>query len=338
MLENKYYHTIFHVWLSCLIFLVGLIIIVGGLTRLTDSGLSITEWELFKGIFIPTSQEKWILYFESYKQIPQYMLLNYDMTLKEFKFIFLWEYVHRLIARFIGVFFLIPFLFFIFVNFLKRQMVIRLILVFILILTQGAIGWYMVKSGLTINTTVSHYRLSIHLFIAFSIFSSLIWILLNSINRSEKKLFEFNSNHIILKLLLFLLFIQIIFGAFVSGLDAGRLYQTWPLMDGSYFPSDIQVNDFLNFNEPSYVQFIHRNTAYLIFFVSIYLGFTVYNKKNLRLFSNFLLYFLFILAQIILGILVLTSGMNIYLASMHQISSIFLVVTVINLYYRSIRS
>jgi cytochrome c oxidase assembly protein subunit 15 len=210
--------------------------------------------------------------------------------------------------------------------------------VFILILTQGAIGWYMVKSGLTINTTVSHYRLSIHLFIAFSIFSSLIWILLNSINRSEKKIFEFNSNHIILKLLLFLLFIQIIFGAFVSGLDAGRLYQTWPLMDGSYFPSDMQVNVFLNFNEPSYVQFIHRNTAYLIFFVSIYLGFTVYNKKNLRLFSYFLLYFLFILAQIILGILVLTSGMNIYLASMHQISSIFLVVAAINLYYRSIRS
>ena len=125
----------------------------------------------------------------------------------------------------------------------------------------------MVKSGLVENTSVSHYRLSIHLFIAFTILSSLYWIFLNSLNKTQKKFFQFNYNYILLKLLLILLFFQIIFGAFVSGLDAGKIYQTWPLMGGNYFPDDILLKDFFNFNLPSFVQFFHRNTAYLIFFI-----------------------------------------------------------------------
>ena len=126
-------------------------------------------------------------------------------------------------------------------------------------------------------------------------------------------------------------------GAFVSGLDAGKIYQTWPLMNGSYFPDDILLIDFFNFSLPSFVQFIHRNLAYLIFFISIYIGFLIFKKKELDLYKDFIFYFLVIIAQIILGILVLISGANIYLASMHQISSIFLVVAAINLYYRTIR-
>ena len=337
MTNNVNYNKLFHIWLATLIFLVGLIIIVGGLTRLTDSGLSITEWELFIGIFPPTNSEVWLKYFNSYKEIPQFKLLNYNMTLEEFKFIFLWEYAHRLLARFIGIFFLIPFLFFICIDFLDKQTNTKLIFVFILILTQGLIGWYMVRSGLTENTTVSHYRLSIHLFFAFSILISLTWILLNAVNSTKKKFFEFNTRNIILKFLLVILFVQIISGAFVSGLDAGKIYQTWPLMNGKFFPDDISHINFSNFNEPSFVQFIHRNIAYLIFFVSIYLGFNLIKRKEPNLFKFFLFYFLIILIQLILGISVLISDSNIYIASMHQISSIFLLVVATNLYYCSIR-
>ena len=338
MLKNKNFNTIFHIWLICLILLVCLIIIVGGLTRLTDSGLSITEWELFTGILPPTSPEQWTEYFESYQQIPQYLLLNNNMSLEEFKFIFLWEYAHRLLARIIGIFFLIPFLFFTLLNIITKPLAIKLGNIFILILIQGSIGWYMVKSGLVENTSVSHYRLSIHLIIAFSILSALFWIALNSFNKTKKKFFQFDNKYIFLKILLILLFTQIVLGAFVSGLDAGRIYQTWPLMNGSYFPDDMLLSDFFNFNLPSFVQFFHRNLAYLIFFISIYIGFVIFKKKELNLYKNFIIYFLLVIAQVVLGILVLISGASIYLASMHQMSSILLIVTAINLYYHSISS
>ena len=190
MLKNKNYNNTFHIWLISLMFLVGLIITVGGLTRLTDSGLSITEWELFKGILPPINSDEWVKYFELYKQIPQYLLLNNNMNLEEFKYIFLWEYAHRLLARFIGLFFLIPFIFFLFINIFTKQLIHKLIYIFILILAQGTIGWYMVKSGLVENTSVSHYRLSIHLFIAFTILSSLYWIFLNSLNKTQKSFFN----------------------------------------------------------------------------------------------------------------------------------------------------
>ncbi len=336
MLKNKNYNIVFHIWLISIAFLVALIIIVGGLTRLTDSGLSITEWELFKGILPPTSEEDWVRYFEAYKLIPQYILLNSNMNLEEFKFIFFWEYAHRLLARFIGLFFLIPFLFFIIINLLSKQLLLKLTNIFILILIQGSIGWYMVKSGLIENTSVSHYRLSIHLFIAFTIFSSLIWILLNSLKMTKKKFFQFNYNYFSVKLLLILLFLQIILGAFVSGLDAGKIYQTWPLMNGNYFPDDVELNSFFNFDKASTVQFFHRNIAYLIFIVSVYLGFNVFKKKETHLYNNYLFFILFINVQIVLGIFVLISGANIYLASMHQISSIFLVLIALSLYHRTI--
>ena len=296
MLKNKNYISFFHYWLIILTILIALIIIVGGLTRLTDSGLSITEWELFKGILPPNSPAMWEIYFAAYKKIPQYILLNSSMTLQEFKIIFLWEYGHRLLARFIGFFFLIPFLFFLVMNLLEKKLFINLLCIFFLILIQGSIGWYMVKSGLIENISVSHYRLSTHLFIAFLILSSLVWILLNSLNKTKKIFFELNFNHIYLKILLFLLFTQIILGAFVSGLDAGKIYQTWPLMNNGYLPDD----------------------------------------KQLILYKFFIFYFLVVFTQIILGVLVLVSGVNLYIASMHQISSIFLMVSALNLYYRTI--
>jgi len=338
MLNNKNYNTIFYIWLISLSVLVGLIIIVGGLTRLTDSGLSITEWELFRGIFPPFSVETWSKYFDAYKKIPQYTILNNNMTLDEFKYIYLWEYAHRLLARFIGLFFLIPFLFFIFMRLFEKVLIIKLLNIFILILIQGSIGWYMVKSGLVENVSVSHYRLSIHLFIAFTILSSLVWISFNFSNNEKKNFLQLNLNYISLKLLLIFLYTQIILGAFVSGLDAGKIYQTWPLMNNSYFPDDVPLNNFFNFNNPSVVQFIHRNIAYLIFFFSIYLGFKIFKNKVIALYKYYIFFMLLVSLQIVLGILVLMSGANIYFASMHQITSIFLIISVLKVYHSSIRS
>ena len=196
----------------------------------------------------------------------------------------------------------------------------------------------MVSSGLVENTSVSHYRLSVHLIIAFTILSSLFWIFLNTLYKTKKKFFELNRNYISIKVLLIFVFIQIVLGAFVSGLDAGRIYQTWPLMNEKFYPDDLLFDNLFNFNQPFIVQFFHRNVAYAIFFISIYLGISIFKKKDVRLYNHFLLFIFVILLQIGLGVSVLMTGVNTYLASMHQISSIFLVVSTLKLYHYSIRS
>ena len=337
MLKNKKYHIFFLTWLAGMIALVGLIIVVGGLTRLTESGLSITKWELFSGILPPLNPAEWSKYFLLYKEIPQFILLNSSMSLDEFKIIFLWEYYHRLLGRIIGLFFIIPFLFLIFKKKLNRSLITKLSFIFILILFQGAIGWYMVVSGLTNNVSVSHYRLAFHLSTAFIIFSSLVWLFINYYSNEKKKFFQLNSDFLLIKILIFLIFIQIIIGALVSGLDAGKIYQTWPLMNGNYFPDDYSFNDLINLNNPSFVQFVHRNVAYLIFFLAVYLGILIYKRKVKRLYASFLFFFLIILLQVFLGVSVLFSNLNIFFASSHQISSIFLIACSLNLYHRSIR-
>ena len=338
MLKNKKYHIFFSGWLIVLISLIILIILVGGLTRLTESGLSITKWELISGILPPFTTADWEKYFLQYKEIPQFILLNSKMSLDQFKTIFLWEYYHRLLGRVIGLFFIIPFLFLIYKKVLDKSTIIKLSFIFILILSQGVIGWYMVKSGLTNNISVSHYRLAFHLFTAFVIFSSLLWILMNYYTIQNKRIFQINPNFISLQILIFLMFIQIIIGALVSGLDAGKIYQTWPLMNDNYFPDDYSFNVFFDLTNPSFVQFIHRNIAYLIFFLAVYLGILVYKNKEVELYNSYLIFFLFIMLQIILGISVLFSDLNIAIASMHQISSICLIGCSLNLFHRSIKS
>ena len=338
MFKNKKNHILFVTWLIGLIILVALMIVVGGLTRLTESGLSITKWELFSGILPPLNSIEWENYFRQYREIPQFILLNSSMSLDEFKIIFLWEYYHRLLGRIIGLFFIVPFIFFIYKKILNKKLIINLFFVFILILSQGIIGWYMVKSGLTNNVSVSHYRLAFHLFTAFIIFSSLFWVYLNYSTNVNKKFFQINSNFIFLKVLIILIFTQIIIGALVSGLDAGKIYQTWPLMNGKYLPDDYSFNNLFNLSNPSFVQFVHRNIAYLIFFLAIYLGIFIYRNKIIRLYKPYLTFFLFIMAQVVLGISVLFSGSGIFFASAHQVSSIFLIVCALYMYHRSLRS
>tara|TARA_X000001036_G_scaffold82535_1_gene74419 strand:- start:18 stop:1040 length:1023 start_codon:yes stop_codon:yes gene_type:complete len=324
-------------WLILLILLIGLMIIVGGLTRLTDSGLSITQWQLFSGVIPPITQKDWIYYFNLYKEIPEFKLQNYSMTINEFKVIFWWEWIHRILGRVIGLAIILPLIFFSFkFNFKK---IINLYIIFLLVCFQGFIGWYMVASGLVDKIDVSHFRLSAHLFIAFIILASLAWNYLNFKTNSNKSFFLNNSKFISIKVFLFLIFLQIILGAFVSGLDAGKIYQTWPLMNESYYPNDINFNDykeFLNLNDRSVVQFIHRNVAYIIFFLLIFIGFSIkkFNRKNLYKPYFYLLIFIFI--QIILGILALITDLHIAIASLHQISSIFLILLSLNFYYKSI--
>ena len=341
MLKNTKYKTFFSYWIVILIIFLVLMIILGGLTRLTDSGLSITEWELFKGIFPPLNQKEWEYYFLLYKKIPQYTLINSHITLNDFKIIYFWEYSHRLLGRLIGLFFLLPLIFLIYKKVLSEKIKIKLIIIFGLILIQGFLGWYMVQSGLIDKISVSHYRLSIHLSLAFIILSSLIWIFMNYTKEENKSFFNFEKNFISIKILFFLIFIQIIIGAFVSGLDAGKIYQTWPLMNGRYFPNDIaflKISDYFDFNNHSLVQFFHRNLAYIIFFLSIYIGTIILKYKKKQLLKPYLIFFFIILLQIFLGIMILLSATNFYFASLHQISSIFLVISSLNLYHHSLSS
>ena len=265
MILKKEYSNIVRWWLYLLLFLLIVIILVGGLTRLTNSGLSITEWEVISGIFPPFNNKDWHEAFELYKKIPQYHLVNKNISLAEFKIIYYWEYFHRLLGRLFGLIFLIPFIFFIIKKVFSKEYNLKLFLLFCLILLQGIIGWYMVKSGLIENITVSHFRLAIHLNLALILFSSTFWYLLNLRNVKNKIFFNFSKNNIYLKIFILLIFLQITFGAFASGLDAGMIYQTWPLMNQSYFPDDIIFNNIFDlFNQASFVQFLHRNLAYLI--------------------------------------------------------------------------
>jgi len=322
-IENKQIKKYISFWLILMFWIITIMIIIGGLTRLTDSGLSITEWNLFSGFLPPLNDENWIKYFNLYKEIPEYKNQNYSMTLKEFKVIFWWEWIHRFLGRLIGISFLLPLIFFSLKVGVKK--LANLYMIFILICLQGYIGWYMVSSGLVDRVDVSHFRLSIHLLIAFLILSLILWnyLKLKDIYFPIKKM-----NFLIPVIFLILMFCQISIGAFVSGMDAGKIYNTWPLMGSSYFPDDNQIINLFNFNvfnDPSLVQFIHRILAYIILLFYVLILIKVYRKNLTDFYYSINLLGLLLIIQIILGIFTLLFDAQIIIASMHQISSIFLV-------------
>ena len=330
-IENNEIKKYFSFWLASMFWIIAIMIIVGGLTRLTDSGLSITQWQLFSGFLPPLNNADWNQYFNLYKKIPEFKIQNYEMSLNDFKVIFWWEWIHRFLGRLIGIFFLIPLVYFsIKIGFKK---LFNLYIIFFLICFQGFIGWYMVSSGLIDRIDVSHFRLSAHLIIAFFILSLILWNYLNlkSIDISLKKI-KFSIPFIFLVLIFF----QIIIGAFVSGMDAGKVYNTWPNMGTSYFPND---SSFINlfklsaFSEPSLVQFMHRNLAYVILFYYLFMIIKIYKNNLSKLYFAINLLGLLLIIQIILGIFTLLYGAQIILSSMHQISSIFLVSSSVYLLY-----
>ena len=318
-------------WLITMFIIISIMIVVGGLTRLTDSGLSITEWQLFSGLFPPLNQNDWILYFNLYKEIPEFKLQNFNMTLQEFKVIFWWEWAHRFLGRVIGLCFLIPLIYFSFK--LKVSKILNLYFIFFLICFQGFIGWYMVSSGLVDRVDVSHFRLSIHLLIAFLILSLIFW---NYLKYQEYEQVLDGINSIIPFIFLVLILIQIVIGAFVSGMDAGKIYNSWPLMGNTYFPNDNVVENLFKlsaFSDPSLVQFIHRNLAYLIGLFYGMILFKVYKNKITKLYRSVNILGFFIILQIILGIFTIILGAQIYIAAVHQVSSIFLVTSSIYFFF-----
>ena len=319
------------IWLIAMFIIISIMIVVGGLTRLTDSGLSITEWQLFSGLLPPLNQNDWILYFNLYKEIPEFKLQNFNMTLQEFKVIFWWEWAHRFLGRLIGLFYLIPLIYFSFK--VKISKILDLYFIFFLICFQGFIGWYMVSSGLVDRVDVSHFRLSIHLLIAFLILSLIFW---NYLKFQNYKYISDGINSIIPFIFLVLILTQIVIGAFVSGMDAGKIYNSWPLMGGTYFPNDNKIENLFKlsaFSDPSLVQFIHRNLAYVIGFFYVLIFFKVYKNKINKLYRSVNILGFFILLQIVLGIFTILLGAQIYIAAAHQVSSIFLVTSSIYFFF-----
>jgi len=320
-------------WLITLFLLIILMVAVGGLTRLTDSGLSITAWELFTGILPPLNINEWKFYFSEYKKIPEYQNINYAMTLAEFKVIFYWEYAHRLLARFVGLFTLIPLIIFSLKFKNIKYYSNKYYWIFFLVCLQGFIGWYMVSSGLIENNDVSHFRLSIHLSLALFILCLIFWYILNIYN--IKKFYKKTSN-LLLLFILTLIVLQIVLGAFLSGLDGGLIYNSWPDMNGNFLPNDVGFEDVINsqlFNNPSIVQFLHRFTAYVLLLFIIILNYT-FIKNNYGI-KNILFFDVAILVQVFLGIITLISGVEIKYASLHQLGSIIVLTTYIIILYKN---
>jgi len=320
-------------WLITLFLLIILMVGVGGLTRLTDSGLSITAWELFTGILPPLNINEWNFYFSEYKKIPEYQNINYAMTLDEFKIIFYWEYAHRFLARIVGLFSFLPLIFFTLKFKSNKLYSNKYYLIFLLICLQGFVGWYMVSSGLVENNDVSHFRLSIHLSLALFLLCLIYWHLLDIFKVNK---FKFILPNFLLIFILIMIVLQIVFGAFLSGLDGGLIYNSWPSMNGTFFPSDVNISDYLShelFYNPSIIQFFHRITAYILLFFIIILNYQ-FIKKKLNL-SNILLFDIAILLQIFLGIITLVSGVEIKYASLHQLGSIFVLISYVLILYKN---
>ncbi len=313
------------VWLLAVCGLIAVMVVVGGLTRLTGSGLSITEWKPIHGALPPLSQAEWSEEFEAYRRIPQYQQLNAGMTLDEFKAIFWWEWSHRNLGRLIGFAFLLPFLVFLFRGQVERGLIPRLIVLFVLGGLQGLLGWYMVVSGLTERVDVSQYRLVAHLGLALVIYGAMLWTAL-PLWRGEWHAAA--TPHLLYRWSLIvtaLIFVQILLGGFVAGLDAGLTYNTWPLMDGQFVPEGAYATSpvwLAPFEDVTTVQFNHRMMGYAVF-ASVIALFVAGMRQGLKSPTGALLVAA-VVVQVLLGIWTLIADMPLWLAALHQFGAVVL--------------
>ncbi len=321
------YHLAVRVWLIIVAGLIATIFVVGGLTRLTDSGLSITEWQLISGVLPPLSDEAWQTAFDKYRQIPEYQLINKGMDMAAFKAIFWWEWGHRFLGRFIGIVFFVPFVFFWMKKAFDRQLAGRLIIIFILGGLQGALGWYMVKSGLVDRVDVSQYRLASHLGLAVLLFGIVFWTFLALGNRS-RDLAQSTGNTRFAFVIIVAVFLQILLGALVAGIHAGRSYNTWPLMDGEWVPEGLLDKSpvILNFFENIVtVQFDHRIAAYLIVVLVLYQALQVFKARPQKpVVTSTLILVGAMVVQVLLGIWALLAVVPLELAIAHQSGALVL--------------
>ena len=320
------HHRAVRWWLVSIATLIAIMVLVGGATRLTESGLAIVEWKPVTGMLPPLNQEQWTQAFEAYKTIPQYRELNAGMSLADFKTIFWWEWSHRLLGRAIGVAYLLPFLWFLWRGALSADLRRRLWLIFGLGALQGVVGWWMVASGLSQRVEVSQYRLATHLVLALFIFAAVVWTLRRLADRPR------SAASWRLKItgvaLLVLTFVQLYLGALVAGLRAGRVYNTWPDIDGALIPSAAR----LFFEAPWWrnlfdnvltVQFEHRMTAYLLFMLALLHALdAVRSRASAAAVNGALRLAAAITLQATLGILTLLNQVPTSLALAHQAGAI----------------
>ena len=315
-------------WLIIVAALVVCTLIVGGATRLTESGLSIVEWKPVTGTIPPLTEAAWAKQFEAYKAIPQYREMNRGMSLSEFKTIFWWEWAHRLLGRLIGAVFLLPFLWFLWRGFLSPELKRRLWIIFMLGGAQGAVGWWMVTSGLTERVSVSQYRLAIHFMLALVIFSAIVWTL-RRLQHAPPSAASLRVK-ITGRVLLAVVFLQLYFGALVAGLRAGRVFNTWPLIDGAFIPTAAR----LFFEEPwgrnffdntLTVQFSHRMIAYtLVVLAVVHAVDAIRSRANPAVVSGAVWIMAVMVVQVAIGILTLLNQVPIDLGLAHQAVAIVL--------------
>ena len=305
------------IWLFALCLMIVAMIFIGGVTRLTGSGLSMVEWRPFLGFLPPLTETEWTRVFELYKLSPEFKQINSWMEISDFKFIFFWEYFHRVWGRLIGLFILIPFLYFIVTKKLKNKILFRSSIILCLVCVQGLIGWWMVKSGLNEIATVSQYRLSVHLSMAFIILGISFWTALDLFEGAPKNLKSYD--------IIPLLFISltIIAGTFVSGMDAGLVYNTFPYMGESIIPIEYGNLGFIDpFENPVTAQFHHRLLASITLIIIIIYSilYIIRNPINLRI----LMLLFAIVCQFIIGIFTLLYSVPITLGAMHQFGGVLL--------------
>jgi cytochrome c oxidase assembly protein subunit 15 len=321
-------------WLWTLAALVFAMVIVGGATRLTDSGLSITEWQPLLGAIPPLREAQWLEAFEKYKAIPEYQIVNRGMSLAAFKQIYWWEWAHRFIGRFIGLVLVLPMLLLWFSGRIDRRLAKTLLVLLLLGGLQGALGWYMVRSGLAERTDVSQYRLAAHLLLASLIYAAIIWVALGqTIPRARK-----SSRIVGLPLaLIALILLQIGMGGLVAGLDAGLSHNTFPLMDGRLVPDGLWIIDpwWRNvFENPMTVQFLHRLLAYVIAFAVLLNALSLARAKRDARVSAWVL-LAAIALQMGLGIWTLLSAVPLPLGLLHQAGAMLLLAAAtVHLYLR----
>ena len=316
-------------WLAAVVGLVLVMIVVGGLTRLTDSGLSIVEWRPVTGIMPPLTASGWEAELEKYRQIPEYQLQNRGMSMAEFQFIYWWEWGHRFLGRLVGLVFFVPFVAFWMRGWLRRDLNLRLLILFGLGGLQGFIGWWMVSSGLTERVDVSHYRLATHLGMAFIILGLGWWTMQDAFDGKSAPP-PWRGGSALGAVVLVALFGQILLGALVSGLDAGRMHNTWPLMDGQIVPLDYgalspwYVDAFEN---RASVQFHHRLGGYLVLALGLFWVLRLWRTVALRLLA--LALSVILIWQVVLGIGTLLMGSPLWAAALHQFSAAVLFAAVI---------
>jgi cytochrome c oxidase assembly protein subunit 15 len=321
------------IWLYTGIILILLMTVIGGITRLTHSGLSIVEWSIFSEAPLFPSTQEWNVLFNQYKATPEFKYINADFTLSDFKSIFWWEYIHRMWGRMIGLVFIIPLIYFLIQKKISKPLQNRLFFVLLLGAFQGFLGWYMVKSGLINEPSVSHFRLAAHLITAFLTCSYIYWIILETKATKSSILLSKFPKYLIGFLFGFIL-LQIMYGAFVAGLKAGFILNTFPSMNGEYFPSYLSNNILSKIiHDPVGVQFIHRMTAYLIVLLTTVLYTQTKNHSSKELQS--VLYPLYSLVgiQVLLGILTLIYQVPLWMGVLHQLIAFILLLTMVRLLF-----